>query len=760
MSLTAPSSGSLARLRNILIAVLIATFSGLLFGGWWIYKNRAPIPERIVAADGSVISTAERLQQGQDLFRRCNLMDFGSILGHGAYLGPDFTAQALKLWTMSARNAVAISSRGAAYDRISADARDFVDAETIRLLKHNSYDEATAALTLPAPLATAAGQVLAYYKDYFRTGDIRRALPPGVLANATDDDLSSMGEFLLWTAWLSVTPRPGETVTYSNNWPYAPESGNRMSAGAIVWSAVSVVGLILGVAVLLFFYSWLGGGEDAGPRAPAWVADPAQLTPSQRRLAKYFLVSATLLLVQACLGGLLAHYYVTGSDFYGVPLGDILPFQLVRGWHLQLAVFWIATAWVGMGLFLAPVIGGKEPRWQALGVDVLFWAVVALVVGSSAGLYLAVHGKLGQAWYYLGTTGWEYLELGRIWQVVLAIGLSLWMVLMVRGLGAALKQRNEDGSLARLYLLTSLFIPFFYLFAFAIGRGSHITVADYWRWWIIHLWVEGIFEVFAVVVTGTLLVKMGLVSTAGALRSLYLQLILLLGSGVLGTGHHYYWIGATEAWVAVGACFSALEVVPLTLLLVEAVMHYRKSRDGKLAGPYAETFMFLGASAFWNLVGAGLLGFLINLPAVSYFEHGTFLTATHGHGAMMGVFGFLAIAVMLFATRHMSTEQNWPSALFRLAFWGLNIGLAGMIVVTLLPVGIGQLIASIEQGYDAARSMGFYDRDWVHTLLWLRMIPDTLFIVLGAVPLCFGLYRVWRANLADNPTRETTPATL
>jgi nitric oxide reductase subunit B len=334
------------------------------------------------------------------------------------------------------------------------------------------------------------------------------------------------------------------------------------------------------------------------------------------------------------------------------------------------------------------------------------------------------------------------------------------MVLMVRGLGAALRQKSEDGSLARLYLLTSLFIPFFYLFAFAISRGSHITVADYWRWWIIHLWVEGIFEVFAVVVTGTLLIKMGLVSTACALRSLYLQLILLLGSGVLGTGHHYYWIGATEAWVAVGACFSALEVVPLTLLLVEAVLHYRKSRDGKLAGPYSETFMFLAASAFWNLVGAGLLGFLINLPAVSYFQHGTFLTATHAHGAMMGVFGFLAIAVMLFATRHLSTARNWPSSLFRLSFWGLNIGLAGMIVITLLPVGIGQLIASIEQGYDAARSMGFYDRGWVHTLLWLRMVPDTLFIVLGVVPLGFGLFRVWRTNLSDTPVRETSPATL
>ncbi|MBI4872015.1 MAG: cbb3-type cytochrome c oxidase subunit I, partial [Candidatus Riflebacteria bacterium] len=596
------------------------------------------------------------------------------------------------------------------------------------------------------PQAEAARAVRDHYKSYFRTGDLRRALPASVLASATDDDLAAMGEFMLWTAWLAVTPRPGETATYSNNWPYAPESGNHMSGGSVIWSAISVVGLLAGLALVLLLWSWLGGSERDEHRTPHWVVSAASLTPSQRRLGKYFLVSAVLLLVQSALGGVLAHQYVTGSDFFGLPLGDWLPFQLARGWHLQLAVFWIATAWVGMGLFIAPILSGKEARWQSVGVDVLFWALVVLVAGSSVGLAATVHGKLGSIWYFLGTTGWEYLELGRIWQVVLAIGLSLWLVLMVRGIGVALSAKSEEGSLARLYLVTSIFIPFFYLFAFAIGRGTHVTVADYWRWWIIHLWVEGIFEVFAVVATGTLLVKMGLIPTATALRSLYLQLILLLGSGVLGTGHHYYWIGATEAWIAVGACFSALEVVPLTLLLGEAVAHYRKSQNGTLSGPYGETFMFLGASAFWNLVGAGLLGFLINLPAVSYFEHGSFLTATHGHGAMMGVFGFLALAVMVFGARHLVDEKDWPRHLFRLSFWGLNVGLAGMIVLTLLPVGIGQVLHAVQAGYDSARSMDFYSIGWVHLLLWLRMIPDTIFIVFGAAPMAYGLYRVWRAS--------------
>ncbi|MBI4866558.1 MAG: cbb3-type cytochrome c oxidase subunit I [Candidatus Wallbacteria bacterium] len=735
-------AGVLPRLRNILLTLLVVTFSGLLFGGYWIYKNRAPLPKLIVTASGAPFTDSDRLQRGQDLFRSTNLMDFGSVLGHGAYLGPDFTAQALALWTAAARDSLAQSRYHQDFRSLSEPQRSEVGTQVAGAFKVNTYEAATDRIVLSETLAAAAAAVRTHYVRYFREGDIRRALPPHVFAGASDDDLATVGEFLLWTSWLAVTPRPGEAVTYTNNWPYAPESGNTLSAASIVWSAVSVVGLLAGLALVLLIYSWLG--SDDGAEKPArWILE-TDLTPSQKRLGKYFVVSAALMLLQSLFGGLLAHYYVTGSDFYGLPLGDILPFQLARGWHLQLAVFWIATAWIGMGLFLAPILSGREPRGQALGVDILFGALVVLVLGSMAGLFLSVHGKLGAAWYWLGTTGWEYLELGRGWQVVLAVGLTLWLILMARGLGSALTAAGEKGALARLYLATSIAIPFFYLFAFVIQRGTHITVADYWRWWIIHLWVEGIFEVFAVVVTGTLLVRMGLTTHAQALRSLYLQLILLLGSGVLGTGHHYYWIGAPEAWIAVGSVFSALEVVPLTLLLVEAAAHYRKSRDPKLCGPYSETFLFLASTAFWNLVGAGLLGFLINLPAVSYYEHGTFLTATHGHGAMMGVFGFLAIAVMLFAMRHLVTEDAWPRHLFRLSFWGLNIGLAGMIVLTLLPVGFGQLYESIQSGFDAARSTAFYDRPWVHTLLWLRMIPDTLFIVLGAVPLLYGLFLCWR----------------
>lgn len=739
------------RWRNMLLLVLATTFSGLLFGGWWVFKNRAPLPAQVVAADGRAITDEKRIQRGQDLFRSSNLMDFGSVLGHGAYLGPDFTAQALKLWTNALRDELAKQGHRKAFAELPREAADAVAAETIRTLKSDGHDASTGVLKLSAPAAAAYVRVREHYRAYFRAGDDAAAMPASLYAKRSDDELDTMGDFLLWTAWLSVTPRPGETVTYTNNWPYAPESGNNLGKDSVVWSAMSVMALLAALAVLFMAKDWLFPESERAHETPRWVLDGAP-TPSQRRLGKYFVVSGLLFLVQVLLGGLMAHQYVTGSDFYGFKLDEFLPFQLVRGWHLQLAVLWIAVAWIGLGLFVAPLLSGREPKFQGIGVNVLFGALVALTVAILAGLALSVHDRLGGWWWWLGTQGWEYLELGRVQQVILAVGLTIWLLLIARGLGRAIFANDETGGLSRLFLATTIAIPGFYLFAFAIGRHSHITVADYWRWWIIHLWVEGIFEVFAVVVTGTLLVRMGLLEGAQALRALYLQLILLMGSGVLGTGHHYYWIGAPAAWIGVGATFSALEVVPLTLLMAEALSHYRKSGSEKGGGPYAETFLFLSGAAFWNVVGAGLLGFLINLPAVSYFEHGTFLTATHGHGALMGVYGFLAIGVTLFVMRHLVAEHAWSRRLFRLSFWGMNIGLMGMLVITLLPVGVLQLESVIDNGYDAARSLVFYRNGLPCTLLWWRALPDSIFIFLGVVPLVLGLIRGWLSPVPETVT--------
>ncbi|MCB2205244.1 nitric-oxide reductase large subunit [bacterium] len=738
--------------KHVLLLCMLLGFTVLLVGGYWVYRDAAPRPAQIVDARGNELTTYDAIQGGQAVYQSHGLMQYGSTLGHGAYLGPDFTAEALHITTTSMRDYYAQERFGATFASLNEEQQAGIAARVKRELKENRYDAATDRIVLTDGQAAALRAVRAHYEKMFSESNDRSGLQPNAIIrtrNASEgwylkgDQAEHLADFFYWTSWLSTTTRPETGSSYTNNWPYDPDAGNVQSAGSYLWSGVSATLLILMTALILFLWKrYRLESQDAYEKFPRINTDRLMLTPSQKATGKYFVVVALLFLVQTVLGGYMAHTYIEGNLFYGINLASILPFNVARTWHLQLAVFWIATAWIAMGIFIAPMVAGREVPGQKNLVNLLFWALVLLVGGSLTGEYLGVRGDFGSSWFWFGHQGWEYLDLGRFWQIVLAVGLGLWLVIMYRGLKPALQKENDKGGLTHLLLYASIAIPAFYGFAFFMTPGSHITMADFWRWWVIHLWVEGMFEVFAVVVIGFLMVNMGLVTKNSTLRALYFQLIILLGSGIIGTGHHYYWIGTPELWVALGSVFSAMEVIPLTLLVVEAYEQYRYVREGGAHFPYKWAFMFLVATAFWNLFGAGVLGFLINLPSINFFSHGGFLTAAHGHGALMGVYGMLGIALMLFSMRTISNKRN--DKLLRLSFWGLNAGLMGMILITLLPVGFTQFMQGIEHGYWYVRTLDFYYQPFVHTVLWLRMIPDTVFIALGVIPLLAAVYNMWR----------------
>jgi nitric oxide reductase subunit B len=465
-------------------------------------------------------------------------------------------------------------------------------------------------------------------------------------------------------------------------------------------------------------------------------------------MALYFVVVALLFLLQVLMGGALAHYRVEPEGFYGFDLSRILPYNLLRTWHLQLAIFWIATAWVAGGLFLAPVVGGAEPRGQRPAALVLLGALAVVVFGSLFGEYLGINNKLGEAWFWLGHQGSEYLDLGRLWQVLLASGLILWLVLMLRALAPALKDPSRR-EFTSLFMLASAAIVVFYLPAFFWGARTNFAIIDNWRFWIIHLWVEGFFELFATVLVAVMFTHMRLVSIRTATRLVYLDAILYLAGGIIGTAHHWYFTGQESVAIALGACFSALEVVPLTLLTLDAwdFISLQKSRCGEcnteLASGQKWAINFLMAVGFWNFLGAGVFGFLINLPIVSYFEMGTTLTPNHGHAAMFGVFGMLALAVLVYVLRGLLTVEGWAKVerYFKVSFWGLNVGLALMIVLNLLPAGVVQLADVVSNGYAHARSLEFTMHGFFHTSEWVRMIGDMTFIFVGVLPLVIGTIR-------------------
>ncbi|MHB0938614.1 MAG: nitric-oxide reductase large subunit [Armatimonadota bacterium] len=760
-------------LQHILILLVILGFSGLLFGGFLVFKSQAPVPKQVLSPAGEKLATYDTIKGGQAVYMKYGLMNYGSVLGHGAYLGPDFTAQSLHLVTGHMRDYYAEQRFGQAYDQLLQSDQFAIAEQVKKELKTNAYDAGSGTLTLTAGQAYAHLKVRDFYADFFKKGVPEWALAPETISEkhmpatgrayvAEGDQHRQIADFFLWTAWLSTVNRPGMNHSYTNNWPFDVDAGNTVTYASIAWSAISVALLMLMLAFILYiYYRHKFQMEDAYEegRFPKFNVNEAPLTNSQRGVAKYFAVAVLLFLAQAVLGGLLAHYYTTGNDFYGIDIGKILPFNVARSWHLQLGIFWIATAWMAAGMFVAPIVSGREPKFQKWLVTILFAAVVIVAVGSLLGEWAGVKGYLGNLWFALGQQGWEYLELGRVWQTLLFAGLGIWLFIVVRGMRDGLKRERNKGGLVHMLLYSAVAIPFFYSFGFLFNPSSHLTMSDYWRWWVIHLWVEGMFEVFAVVVIAFLLVHLGLVTRRSATRAIYFMLALLLGSGIIGTGHHYYWIGASEAWIGLGAVFSALEVIPLSLLIIEAWEHYRQLKAGGVDLPYKATFWFLMATAFWNLFGAGVLGFLINLPVVSYFQHGSFLTATHGHGALMGVYGMLALALITFSLRGIVKPEAWKEKWLKIGFWGLNIGLMGMILITLAPVGFMQLKESFTDGFWAARSLEFYRQATVHRLLWLRIIPDSIFIVFGVLPVAAAI--IWAylnqrpANVADGDDFES-----
>ncbi|MGB2677634.1 MAG: nitric-oxide reductase large subunit [Candidatus Acidiferrum sp.] len=747
--------------RHSAILVMIVGFSVLSFVTVLTYTNAPPIPEQAADGTGTVVFTGADIQMGQEVFLKYGLMEHGTLWGHGAYLGPDYSAEYLHRLSEVTRDTIATERYGKLFAHLSPDEQSVATARTITVLKENRYEPASRTLRLSPGEVAAYRTQLREWSDYFT----RKGAAPGLPANYIQNpgDLKALTAYFAWAAWATTANRPGKNYSYTNNWPYEPMAGNRPSTEAYVWSALSLITLLSGLGLILFVvgkFDYLGWkGEGAGSHISHSAPPALKLTPSQWATGWFFGVVALLFLVQSFLGGVLAHYRVETGAFYGLDIARWLPYNLARTWHLQLAIFWIATAWVGGGLFLASWVGGEEPRHQKTGAYALLGALVVVVVGSLVGEFLGINDKLGQLWFWFGHQGSEYLDLGRLWQFLLAVGLLFWLFLMFRALKPAFKSPAKR-ELSALFLYAAVAIPFFYLPALFYGPHTNFAVIDNWRFWIIHLWVEGFFELFATVLVAIMFHQMGVVSTKTATRLIYLDAILYLSAGIIGTGHHWYFTGQGTLNMGLASCFSAMEVVPLTLLTLDAwdFIKLRKAQCSTcgqdLAWSQKWSIYFLMAVGVWNFVGAGIFGFLINLPIVSYFEVGTSLTANHAHAAMFGVFGMLALAVLVFCLRAMQSDTTWRETekFIRVGFWGANVGLALMVILDLFPGGVIQLWDSVANGYWHARRLTFLMGGTYHKLEWLRMVGDVVFLFAGALPITLGALRsMWKRDLSPTP---------
>ena len=740
------------RLNRTLLWVLVIAFSILIAGGFLIFKNEAPRPSRMVDESGTTIVTKKQLLSGQAVYEKYGLTDYGSYLGNGTYFGPDYTAQSLHVYIQGMQNYYAQKQYNTNFKDLSVEKQSGIKGKVKHEIRKNRYNSKTDQLVLTTAQVAGLNHLTKHFRHEFRNNPHEAGLPENMIHNNTDDfmqngdKIDQLTYFFFWGAWLSSTNRPHQTYSYTNNWPYDLDAGNIMTSEAMVWTALSVAVLVAGVGVVIYFYKKyhfdMQFNESYADIPEIRTDEP--ISNSQRKTAKFFLIVMLMFLVQILLGELMSHYYVEDT-FFGLQLQYIWPFNLAKTWHLQLVIFWIATAWLATGIYITPRVLGREPKRQGILVDILFWALIVVVGGSMLGEWGSTLGFINGKWWIFGHYGWEYAEMGKFWQILFIIGMFLWILIMLRGFVPAIKVKKNlhRSRLLQLLIIGSIAIPAFYLASLFILPNSHVTFADYWRWWIVHLWVEGIFESFAVILIGYLMVDMKLTTIKSTIRALYFQLILLLGTGVVGMGHHYFWEGDHSIWLALGACFSALEVIPLCLLVWEAYTHYRVYKDSHQGFPYKGTFMFLVSTGLWNALGAGALGFLINAPAINYFEHGTQWTSAHAHASMAGVYGFFSVAIMLFAIRHLTETHFWTAKVEKWIKWAcitMNVGLAGMVFITLMPLGYLQLKDALENGYWHARQISFYRQPLETGLTIARAVPDIIFTV-GVVILLVVFFR-------------------
>ncbi len=750
---------SYKRLVKVLLTILVIVFSILLVGGWYIFKNEAPRPTKIVDQQGHTLVTKGELISGQAIYEKYGLTDYGSYLGNGSYLGPDYTAEALHHYLIGMRKYYAQDIYHKQLHKLNHVEIAVVKDKVMKEIRINRYSEKEDQLVLTPGQVYGLKYLQDYYKKEFVNNPKQVGLNENMIKQFQNDDymvagnkIEHLSQFFFWGAWLSSTDRPGKTFSYTNNWPYDVDAGNTLPSAGILWTAISVTLLIAGLAFIIYIqkrYEFDMKPTYESERELPKIEVDSKITDSQRKVGKYLVVVMLLFLVQILLGELLAHYYVE-NKFFGIEIQRLFPFNIVKTWHVQLVIFWVATTWLAAGIYIVPKVLGNEPKKQGVLVDILFWALIIVVMGSMIGEWSHILGWIDSHWWLFGHFGWEYIELGKFWQILFIVGMVLWVIILCRGFLPAIRNKVQVNHDKR-HLLTLLFvgaiaIPLFYLASLFIMPNSHVTFADYWRWWIVHLWVEGIFEAFAVVLIGFLMVNMKLTTIETTIRALYFQLILLLGTGIVGMGHHYYWQGDHSIWLALGSCFSALEVVPLCLLIWEAYTHYRLYKKSDIAFPYKGTFIFLASTGLWNAIGAGALGFLINTPAVNYFEHGTQWTAAHAHGSMAGVYGMFSIAIALYVFKNITKKEFWTPKVekwIKTSCWALNVGLAGMVFVTLIPVGYIQLKDGLEDGYWHSRLTSFYEQPLVKAIMWGRMPWDIIFTV-GVIILVVIFIRGYR----------------
>ncbi len=472
--------------------------------------------------------------------------------------------------------------------------------------------------------------------------------------------------------------------------------------------------------------------------------------PTQKSTYKFFAFAVIVFAIQIIAG------MISATDFirpFGLNLAHIVPYTVSRGFHAQLQIFWFFTMWVGYTIFFLPRLAKTPPGQQGL-INLLFVLLVivgaGVLVGMPAGMTSMMPDNVA---YWFGSQGWEFMELGRAFFLLLLVAFCLWIFIIFRGIRPWLTKKNLWSVPAWLLYGSATMVAFLF-FGLKVSPELNFALSDYWRWMVVHMWVEVTFEVFTTVIVGYMLVQMGLVTRLMAERVIFLAVMMFCVTALIGISHNFYWIAKPTGIIALGSVFSTIQVLPLLLLTLDA-WKMRREQDtaeeyriqGKQQFVMDGVWLFVLAVNFWNVFGAGVFGSLINLPIVNYFEHATFLTGHHAHAAMFGVKGNVAIGGMLYCCQHLFHKSAWNPALIRSIFWSFQLGIVMMMFLDLFPAGLYQIWIVMNDGLWAARLQEITAGPVFQALTYARMPGGALFFLGGVLPLVwFILSRGTRMN--------------
>ena len=695
-----------------------------------LQKEVPPIAAQTVSASGETLYTYDDVVNGKAMFQQFDLMDYGTLLGMGAYLGPDFSTEffhrrAEFLYERFAGEVYGVSA-AALTDVQRAGIKEMVKADF-----HAGTELVEGTVVYTDVSAAAYKANVDYLVDFLVNGNQEMAWVGGVIH---EDEARLIAAFVDWSQLVASSKRPGTDRTWSNNWPAEPLVDQDTTWTSHFYTLWEMLVLWVGTILVL----WLAYAKLLKKDPNEVLEQPLTITklfPSQEKLLKYVPVVGLFMFLQIVIGGYLAHIYTEPSQNF-ILSQDILPFNVMRALHTNLAIVWVAIGWLVGGMLIAPLVAEEDLKYPWL-VDVLWTALLVVGGGGLVGIYMGATGQMRDVWFWLGNEGRELLNLGRVWDIGLVVGLVMWFLMVV----SVIRKAKENSVLVGAIIWSAFGIATLYIAGMMPIHKimPNYTVDDYYRWWVIHLWVELTFELFAAGVLAFLTVALGLVSRKAAERIMLFELGLIMLSGTLGVGHHYLWQGLDEYWIAVGGIFSALEPLPLVLLMIEAFKEQRAISAKGESFPFAVPFLFLAGSAFLNWYGAGFLGMVINTPTINYYAHGTYLIMPHGHVALLGAFGYISLAFMYLVTRSnaMAKGLEWNEKPSRIGFWLLTSGVVLFSIPTLM-IGFEQAKTAHDLGYWFTRQRETIEP--LKGLMWSRVVPDALMII-GALVIFLDLVK-------------------